>query len=403
MKYNYRACDRQGCVQRGVLEADSLRHARDLLREKGWQVLEVQDKKVRDFGRLPGLRLTSGVKSNDLALVTRQLATLMSAALPLEEALMAVARQTDNKGLQTVLMQVRQRILEGFSLAQALGQYPRIFERLYCAMAAAGEISGHLAPVLERLADYVEQRQQMKNKITQALVYPMVLTVVAIGVVAILLTAVVPKVIEQFIHMKQALPLSTRLLIGASDAIRQWGLGVLILLLAGMGFFKYRLKDPTRRVRWHAFTLALPVIGKLSLGVNTARYAKTLSILNSSAVPLLEAMRISASVLSNDSARQRLLTAMERVREGEGLSPSLEGTALFSPMMRHMIMSGERSGELDMMLERAANMQQDAFTRQISLALGLFEPVLVIVMASSVLFIILAILQPILQLNNMIG
>ncbi|ANJ92530.1 type II secretion protein F [Serratia plymuthica] len=403
MRFDYHACDRQGRARRGELEADSLRHARDLLREKGWQVLAVKAKKMRSFNKLAGFRLTSGVTSSDLALLTRQLATLMSAALPLEEALMAVARQTEKKGLQAVLTQVRLRILEGFSLAHALGQYPPIFDRLYCAMVTAGEISGHLAPVLERLADYVEQRQQMKNKITQALVYPMVLTVVAIGVVAILLTAVVPKVIEQFIHMKQALPLSTRLLIGASDAIRQWGPAALMLLLAGVGLFRYCLKVPARRTRWHAFILRLPVIGKLTLGVNTARYAKTLSILNASAVPLLEAMRISASVLGNDHARQRLLAAMERVREGEGLSPSLEGTALFSPMMRHMIMSGERSGELEMMLERAANMQQDAFNRQITLALGLFEPLLVIVMASSVLFIILAILQPILQLNNMIG
>ncbi|MDQ9390439.1 type II secretion system inner membrane protein GspF, partial [Serratia marcescens] len=348
-------------------------------------------------------RWMSGVSSGDVALLTRQLATLLSAALPLEEALMAVARQTEKKGLQAALAQVRQRILEGFPLAQALGQHPRIFDRLYCAMVAAGEISGHLAPVLERLADYVEQRQQMKNKIVQALVYPMVLTAVAIGVVAILLTAVVPKVIEQFVHMKQTLPLSTRMLLGASDGLRQWGALALMLALASLGAFRYRLRDPARRVRWHAFILRLPVVGKLSLAVNTARYAKTLSILNASAVPLLEAMRISAGVLGNDAARERLLAAMERVREGEGLSPSLEGTALFSPMMRHMIMSGERSGELDMMLERAATMQQEAFSRQITLALGLFEPLLVIAMAGSVLFIILAILQPILQLNNMVG
>nr|WP_261145722.1 type II secretion system inner membrane protein GspF [Serratia entomophila] len=403
MKCDYRACDRQGRAQRGSLEADSLRHARDMLREKGWRVLEVRAAKTRGPGRLHGFRPGTGVGSGDLALATRQLATLMSAALPLEEALMAVARQTEKKALQAALAQVRQRILEGFSLAHAMGQYPRIFERLYCAMVAAGEISGHLAPVLERLADYVEQRQQMKNKITQALVYPLVLTVVAIGVVTILLAAVVPKVVEQFIHMKQALPLSTRLLIGASAAIRQWGLVALALVLTGWACFRYALRDPARRCRWHAFILRLPVVGKLALGVNTARYAKTLSILNASAVPLLEAMRISASVLGNDHARRRLLAAMERVREGEGLSPSLEGTALFSPMMRHMIMSGERSGELDMMLERAANMQQDAFARHIALALGLFEPLLVILMASSVLFIILAILQPILQLNNMIG
>ncbi|RNW11592.1 type II secretion system protein GspF [Serratia nematodiphila] len=403
MKFDYRACDREGRAQRGVLEADSLRHARDRLREKGWQVLAVQARRRPAFAGMFAGRWMSGVSSGDVALLTRQLATLLSAALPLEEALMAVARQTEKKGLQAALAQVRQRILEGFPLAQALGQHPQIFDRLYCAMVAAGEISGHLAPVLERLADYVEQRQQMKNKIVQALVYPMVLTAVAIGVVAILLTAVVPKVIEQFVHMKQTLPLSTRMLLGASDGLRRWGALVLISVLTGLGAFRYRLRDPARRVRWHAFILRLPVVGKLSLAVNTARYAKTLSILNASAVPLLEAMRISAGVLGNDAARERLLAAMERVREGEGLSPSLEGTALFSPMMRHMIMSGERSGELDMMLERAATMQQEAFGRQVTLALGLFEPLLVIAMAGSVLFIILAILQPILQLNNMVG
>ena len=403
MKFDYRAFDREGRAQRGVLEADSLRHARDRLREKGWQVLAVQARRRPAFAGMFAGRWMSGVSSGDVALLTRQLATLLSAALPLEEALMAVARQTEKKGLQAALAQVRQRILEGFPLAQALGQHPQIFDRLYCAMVAAGEISGHLAPVLERLADYVEQRQQMKNKIVQALVYPMVLTTVAIGVVAILLTAVVPKVIEQFVHMKQTLPLSTRMLLGASDGLRRWGALALISVLTGLGAFRYRLRDPARRVRWHAFILRLPVVGKLSLAVNTARYAKTLSILNASAVPLLEAMRISAGVLGNDAARERLLAAMERVREGEGLSPSLEGTALFSPMMRHMIMSGERSGELDMMLERAATMQQEAFGRQVTLALGLFEPLLVIAMAGSVLFIILAILQPILQLNNMVG
>lgn len=225
MKFDYRACDREGRARRGVLEADSLRQARDRLREKGWQVLAVQARRRSALAGLLAGRWMGGVSSGDLALLTRQLATLLSAALPLEEALMAVARQTEKKGLQAALTQVRQRILEGFPLAQALGQYPQIFDRLYCAMVAAGEIAGHLGPVLERLADYVEQRQHMKNKIVQALVYPMVLTAVAIGVVAILLTAVVPKVIEQFVHMKQTLPLSTRMLLGASDGLRQWGGG----------------------------------------------------------------------------------------------------------------------------------------------------------------------------------
>ena len=209
-------------AQRGVLEADSLRHARDRLREKGWQVLAVQARRQPAFAGMFAGRWMSGVSSGDVALLTRQLATLLSAALPLEEALMAVARQTEKKVCRRRWLRCGSAFWR-LSAGAGAGSVSADFDRLYCAMVAAGEISGHLAPVLERLADYVEQRQQMKNKIVQALVYPMVLTAVAIGVVAILLTAVVPKVIEQFVHMKQTLPLSTRMLLGASDGLRRWG------------------------------------------------------------------------------------------------------------------------------------------------------------------------------------
>ena len=270
-------------------------------------------------------------------------------------------------------------------------------------MVSAGERSGHLDTVLNRLADYTEQRQRMKTKLMQALIYPVVLTLVAIGVISVLLSSVVPKVVEQFIHMKQQLPLSTRFLMGASDFIRGYGIFIVLLVIAAIFAFRWWNKKPENRLRYHSFLLRMPVIGRVSRGLNTARFARTLSILNSSAVPLLEGMRISGEVLSNELARQRLAEAAERVREGSSLRASLEQTKLFPPMMLHMIASGERSGELDSMLERAADNQEREFEGQVNIALGVFEPMLIVTMAVVVLFIVVSILQPILELNNMMS
>mgnify|MGYP003610160763 FL=1 len=402
--FAYQALDANGRRKEGMIEADSPRQARQVLREQGLTPVELTEasEKVKQQTQRKSW-LQPRVSTAELALLTRQLATLVAAALPVEEALKAVAQQTEKAKISTLIAAVRSKVLEGHSLADGMSAFPYVFDQLYRAMVAAGEKSGHLDTVLNRLADYTEQRQQMKTKLLQAMIYPVILTLVAISVIAILLATVVPKVVEQFVHMKQELPFSTRFLMGASDIVRDYGLWAVLLIALLLVIWRQWLAKPENQRRYHAMLLRMPVIGRVSRGLNTARFARTLSILNSSAVPLLEGMSISGEVLSNHEAKIRLQAASERVREGSSLRAALEQTKLFPPMMLHMIASGERSGELDSMLERAADNQDREFESQVNIALSIFEPALVVSMAVVVLFIVLAILQPILQLNNIIG
>lgn len=397
MRFRYQAVNRQGQRVRGVLEADTAQLARQRLREQQLQPLQLRVQRA-------GLSLQrSALSAGERVLLIRQLATLIAAALPLEQALLALENQTTRPAGRAMLHTLRQKVLEGATLAYAVALYPAIFPPLYQAMIAAGEASGKLDSVLEQLADYSEKSAQLKSKLTQALIYPLLLTLVAIGVISVLLAAVVPTVVEQFVHMKQALPLSTRLLMALSDLVRRTGFPLLVLLLLAAGAAHLLLRQPRHRLRWHQATLRLPIVGRIVLNLNLARYARTLSILSNSAVPLLEGMSIGATVLTNQFIRQQLEQAATQVREGSSLTLALEQTQLLLPMMRHMVASGESSGELDSMLARCADMQDSAFLSQMTLAVSLFEPLLVVVMAAVVLFIVLAILQPILQLNNLVG
>ncbi|AGH80123.1 general secretion pathway protein F [Psychromonas sp. CNPT3] len=398
----YKALDAKGKSVKGTLEADSARLLRQKLRAQGYMPLHVEA--VSQQSSQSSKRLyRCKIKTADLALITRQLSTLVAASIPIEECLQAVLEQCEKENLKTIIASVRSSIIEGHSLAESLGAFPFVFDHLFCAMVAAGERSGHLDKVLDKLADYAEQRQAMKSTIQQAMIYPLVLTFVAVGVISILLTSVVPQVVGQFEHMGADLPATTRFLITISDALRAYGLylmGALFICLLGI---KQYLRKESNQLKFAQHLLRIPVIGNVSKGLNTARFARTLSILNSSAVPLLEAMGIAGNVLSNAFIRLRVAEATERVRSGVSLGRALTNTKLFPPMMLHMIASGERSGELGNMLARSADNQDKQFAAQVTIAIGLFEPALIISMAGVVLFIVMAILEPILQLNNLVS
>lgn len=400
--FTYKAIDANGKQKKGTLEADSARLLRQQLRSSGLIPVEVETVDNKTSKSNSGL-FQSKVKTADLALITRQLSTLVASSIPIEESLYAVAEQCDNPKIKSMIVSVRGGVIEGHSLADSMFAFPLVFDNLFCAMVAAGEKSGHLDKVLDRLADYAEQRQEMKSKMTQAMIYPLVLTLVAISVIAILLTSVVPQVVGQFDHMGAELPGSTRFLIAASDILSAYGLYFVAFVAGGLLLIKKLLKNPQKQLVFDRNLLKYPVIGRVVNELNTARFARTLSILNSSAVPLLEAMSISGKVLSNVYMQKQIGEATERVREGTSLGRALKDTKLFPPMMLHMVISGERSGELGNMLERSADNQDKQFSAQVTIALGLFEPALVISMAGVVLFIVAAILQPILELNNMVS
>ena len=388
MNYRYRAMTQDGQKLQGIIDANDERQARLRLREEGLFLLDIRPQK------------SSGVKTrrprishSELTLFTRQLATLSAAALPLEESLAVIGQQSSNKRLGDVLNQVRSAILEGHPLSDALQHFPTLFDSLYRTLVKAGEKSGLLAPVLEKLADYNENRQKIRSK----------LITVAIGVVIILLTAVVPKITEQFVHMKQQLPLSTRILLGLSDTLQRTGPTLLAtVFIVAVGFWLW-LKRGNNRHRFHAMLLRVALIGPLICAINSARYLRTLSILQSSGVPLLDGMNLSTESLNNLEIRQRLANAAENVRQGNSIHLSLEQTAIFPPMMLYMVASGEKSGQLGTLMVRAADNQETLQQNRIALTLSIFEPALIITMALIVLFIVVSVLQPLLQLNSMIN
>ncbi|MEJ2515233.1 MAG: type II secretion system inner membrane protein GspF [Gammaproteobacteria bacterium] len=401
--FEYVAVDQSGRQQKGVLEGDTARQVRYLLRERGLLPMEISEVAESDQRRGFSFSLRRGISAADLALVTRQLATLVRSGMPLEETLLAVGQQSEKPRLKSILLGVRSRVMEGYTLADGLAEFPHAFPEIYRATVAAGEQSGHLDPVLERLADYTENRQQLRQRVSHALIYPIILTILSVLIVSGLLVYVVPKVVGVFENTGQEIPIFTRILINLSDFLREWGLWLLGLLALGVFLFRRALRRPGFRRRWHRFLLRLPVIGRLVRGINTARFTRTLSILAGSGVPVLEALRIAGDVIVNLPMRDAVEETAVRVREGAPLGRSLGASRLFPPMTMHLISSGEASGELETMLERAAANQEREVDSLVGAMLSILEPVLILLMGALVLAIVMAILLPIFQLNQLVA
>ncbi|WP_299265949.1 type II secretion system inner membrane protein GspF [uncultured Psychrosphaera sp.] len=402
--FEYKALDNKGKTKKGMLEADTAKQVRQQLRDKGLIPIDVSQSSQKEKQAEAGISLFQAkISASDLALVTRQLATLVGSALTIESALLAVAEQCDKPRLKRTIMAIRSKVVEGYSLAEGMKEFPYIFDHLFRSMVSAGEKSGHLDEVLNRLADYTEKRQETKSQLTQAMVYPIMLTVFAIGIVTFLLASVVPKIVGQVMKSGQELPGSTQLLLSLSDFILNYGIFLAIFIVAGIVVFQRMLKRPKFRLKFDKKLLKLPLIGKVILGVNTARFARTLSILTSSAVPILEGMTISGEVLSNAHIKKAVIEASDNVREGASLKSSLENSKTFPPMMLHMIGSGEKSGELEQMLKRSADNQDNELDAIVKISLSLLTPLIVAVMAGMVMFIVMAIMQPIMQMNNLAG
>lgn len=398
--FEFLALDEQGRQKKGVLEADSSRQARQLLRERKLVPLDVKPATTRapNGSALFSKRLSAA----DLALVTRQLATLIQASLPVEEALRAAAAQSTERRIKSILLAIRSRVLEGHGLAASLSEYRSSFPELFRATVAAGEHAGHLGVVLEQLADYTEQQQASRQRIQMAMIYPTILACVSFLIIGFLLGSVVPDIVKVFVNTKQELPWLTQALLLLSEIVRAYGaLIVVLLVLAALGL-RALLKKAEVQQEFHRLVLRLPLAGGLIRAVNTARFASTLSILSRSGVPLVEALSIAAAVIGNVRIRESVVQASQKVREGSSLTRALEATEEFPAMMMHMIASGERSGDLDGMLARSALNQENDLKAKFAMLIGLFEPFMLVFMGGVVLLIVLAILQPILSLNQLV-
>lgn len=398
--FDYVAVDAGGRTVTGALDAPDESAARALLDRRKLMPLQLAPAHRTTHTKAASPVAAGRIGSRALALTTRQLATLISVT-PLEEALRTLTLQAEQPKVRQVLSRVHSGVLEGRRLAEAMGAEPRAFPPLYRAMVAAGESSGALQPILERLADGLEREQQVQGKVITALVYPLVLAVVALGVIAALMTFVVPKVVDQFDSMGQTLPLLTRIVIALSDAMRIGGWAVLLALALGAVGFTAAMRNPTFRLRTDTFILTLPVIGRLARDLHGARMARTLATMTASGLPVLEGLTITARTVQNRALRRATEAMADAVREGGGLSAAMRRADVFPPILVTMTASGESSGKLEPMLERAADYLEREFSTFTAVMLSLLEPAIIVVMGGVVALIVLSILLPILQINTL--
>jgi general secretion pathway protein F len=409
--FRYAAADTAGKESSGVLEADSARAARQMLRGRGLVPLTVEP--VLSEAQRTGATMSLGrrLSQTELAVITRQLASLLGAQLPVSDALTVMVEQSEKQGVRELMAAIRTDVLAGTSLSKSLARHPRQFPDIYRALIAAGEESGKLGVVLASLADYIEERARLSQKITLAFVYPAIVTLVALLVVVGLLTYVVPQVVQVFANTKQALPFLTVALIAISDFVRNWGWLVAVLGVIAFFLVQRALKIDAIKLRWHKKILTLPVMGVLSRSLNTARFSSTLSILVGSGVPMLRSLQAAGETLTNVAMRLRVMDATQRVREGFSLARALRADAedknkagqikLFPPVLIHLIASGEATGKLPEMLGRAADIHSREAERRAMFFTSLLEPILILTMGVVVMLIVLAVLLPIIEINQL--
>lgn len=404
--FSYQALDANGKKVKGVLEGDSPRHIRQLLKEKGLKPLDVdtaaESGKKRQQSKTGWQWRRASMNSSELSLFTRQLATLVQSNLPLDEALKAVADQSGKQAIKSLVLDIRSKVVEGHTLAYALEEFPHIFSNMYIAMIKAGEHAGFLGVVLERLADYTESSQYTQQKLKMAMIYPIILVVIALGAITALMVAVVPKLVKIFDNSDAELPLLTRVLIAVSDYMVAYGLYTGLALFGLILLIRKLMQSPQRRYKLHKWLLRMPLLSETFRTVDSARFSSTLSILIASGVPLLDAIKIAAAVLNNKVLQEVCQEVARLVQEGSSFNKALAQSGQFPPMLVHMVASGEASGELETMLERVAKNQERELEMTLGTMMAILEPVLIVFMAFFVLLIVLAVLLPIIQMNSMI-
>lgn len=400
--FRYEAADAAGKTDKGVLDADSAKAARSLLRQRGLTPISIEPLTGQAQATRARRHFGQRLSTREQALLTRQLASLITAGLPLDEALSALADQAERPYVHELLAAIRAEVVGGNALSAALAQHPRDFPEIYRALVSAGEHSGHLGLVLTRLADYIESRNALTGKIMLAFTYPAIVTVVACAIVIFLLSYVVPQVVSVFANTKQQLPTLTVVMLALSDFVRGWGWLVAVLLVAGAWLARSTLRQPAARRAWDGWLLTVPLAGRLIRGYNTARFASTLAILTSAGVPILRGLQAAGETLSNTALRENVEDATARVREGTSLARALAAQNQFPPVLVHLIRSGEATGNLPEMLDRAAQGEAAELERRTLFLTGLLEPALILTMGLVVLLIVLAVLMPIIEINQMV-
>ncbi len=401
--FNYKAIDKSGRDKSGIIQAESAKQARQLLREQGLMVANIESEKDRKAKTSKNVGFNKKpISALELSLITRQFAILLNSGMSVEQSLSALSDQLESHEQKAIMSGVRSEVLSGRALAASFRMYPKVFPPVYCSLVNAGEQSGSLGNVMTKLADYSDKTRELTGKIMMALIYPLIVCVVAVLAIMALLVFVVPQIVKVFQASKQTLPLITRVMIAASDGLRHYGLYAIVILVISVIAFKRSLNKQENKIKFHKRLLALPIAGKLLINIDLARFTNTLSMLLSSGVPMLQALEASRDTISNFLLKSAIDRSVIMVREGMGLAVALNAQKAFPPVVIHLIASGEKSGNLDHLLEQAGSHQELELTHRSQLLTGILEPALIVFMGGVVMLIVIGIMLPILNMNQII-